>query len=150
VSFLTIFRHIYCQFIVNEISQSMILAERRVHHSSARYYGTYFKAISDDLARDTQYSVIEKYTAKSIDTLNQPMTDAVHARRFATALWQSACKRKYCVTSKGDIGLMPKYTSLGDFCHLANPGYHKWYSDVCASGRVLHSWHYAVNKSKYG
>jgi hypothetical protein len=74
-------------------------------------YGAYFEYFKE--------SLISK--GKSAQSLLEPKPrsdssdwDAVYARRFVQALAQSASGRRYCVTSNGDVGLVPRFTRVGD------------------------------------
>jgi len=70
-------------------------------------YRTYFQAVRHLLgvSEGNEYPGIEEY--------EKPETDA-YVYRFTVALTLSAAGRRFCVTEKGDVGLVPKYTNVGD------------------------------------
>jgi hypothetical protein len=82
-------------------------------HAPPQFYRTYYSAFRKQLAmqtRNTRNLTHELYIpdSKAGDAEN------MHARRFVAPLWQSAHGRRYCVTARGDVALVPRYAKVAD------------------------------------
>lgn len=85
------------------------------HYTNASdIYGVYFEALTESLRNGTKVQAIDNFSPIMEHSPSSPGTGVMHARRFAAALSQSASERRYCVTAKGDIGLVPGFTDLQD------------------------------------
>jgi hypothetical protein len=86
-------------------------------------YGNYYEALREQLEMKTKHKqriTHWQYTLESIGGAGRQITKEMRATRFVAALWQSAHGRRYCVTGKGDVALVPRYAAVGDeICKLA-------------------------------
>ncbi|KAH8596886.1 heterokaryon incompatibility protein-domain-containing protein [Bisporella sp. PMI_857] len=104
-------------------------------------YDTYFKALKERIqVAEDPYLTIQPED----DTVNprhpQGIAPSVMmARRYITALWQSARNRRYCVTMSGDVGLVPKYAATGDIVILIKGSDVPYLIRPCASVRGAYS-----------
>jgi hypothetical protein len=86
-------------------------------------YGNYYETFREQLEMKTkkkQRNPHWRYILESIGGAGRQVTKEMRATGFAAALWQSAHGRRYCVTGKGGVALVPKYTAVGnEICKLA-------------------------------
>ncbi|KAH6716999.1 heterokaryon incompatibility protein-domain-containing protein [Leptodontidium sp. MPI-SDFR-AT-0119] len=98
-----------------------LIADRVFEHAwyarAPQLYENYYSAFRKQLgmpSTDPQDRDQERVEDSAGDELN------MHARRFVAALWQSAHGRKYCLTARGDMTIVPKFAEMGDeICLLA-------------------------------
>jgi hypothetical protein len=104
-----------------------LIADRTYEYTSyiraPQIYGSYYEALRKQLemkTTDKQRFTQGRYILESIGAAGRQITEEMRATRFVFALWQSAHGRRYCMTGKGDVALVPKYAAVGDeICNLA-------------------------------
>ncbi|KAG4436291.1 hypothetical protein IFR05_008231 [Cadophora sp. M221] len=98
-----------------------LIADRVFEHAwytqAPQLYENYYSAFRKQLGMPSTKSqglAQEKCKGNAEDFLN------MHARRFVAALWQSAHGRKYCLTARGDMAIVPRFAEVEDeICLLA-------------------------------
>ncbi|KAH7313177.1 heterokaryon incompatibility protein-domain-containing protein [Rhexocercosporidium sp. MPI-PUGE-AT-0058] len=98
-----------------------LIADRVFEHAwykrAPQLYERYYSALRKQLEMLPTHShefAEEEIGNQAGDDLN------MRARRFVSALWQSAHGRRYCLTARGDMAIVPRFAEVGDeICLLA-------------------------------